>query len=385
MNLEPILSAAVDRGTIACASAFVANSKGLITSACAGIRDPAKGAALAPDSIFQLASMTKAVTSVAAMQLVEQGRLALDAPIGGVLPQLADAQVITGFDEAGKPKLRAAARPITLRHLLTHTSGLGYGFMNETIVRAQMVDGVGPAPGSLASLVAPLLFDPADQWEYGVSTDWVGLAVEAVAGMKLGDWMTQHIFGPLGMRDTGFAVSSEQTARRAALLARTPEGGLMPFPVEIGGGDAAEFHSGGGGLYGAGGDYIRFQRMILNNGSLDGATILKPETVAEMSRNQIGAIRAGNMRSIVPAFAHDYDIFPGQLTGWGLGFAINPENGPNGRAPGSLAWAGIANTYYWIDPARDVAGLVLMQFAPFGDDQALALFGAVEQAVYAAS
>jgi CubicO group peptidase (beta-lactamase class C family) len=383
MNLQPILSAAVDSGKIACASAFIANSEGMIASACAGVCDPASGATLEADSIFQLASMTKAVTSVAAMQLVEQLKLSLDAPIGALLPQLDKAQVITGFDDRGRPQLRPAKRAITLRHLLTHTSGLGYGFMNETMVRAQSANGEAPAPGSLASLVSPLLFDPGEQWEYGVSTDWVGLAVEAASGMDLGAWMGHHIFGPLDMTDTGFALDPAQTARRAALLGRTPDGGLMPFPIEIGGGDAAEFRSGGGGLMGTGGDYIRFLRMILNRGSLDGAQILKPETVVEMSRNQIGAIRAGAMRSIVPAFAHDFDPFPDQHTGWGLGFAINPETGPYGRSPGSLAWAGIANTFYWIDPARDIAGVVLMQFAPFGDPHALAVYGAVEEAVYA--
>jgi methyl acetate hydrolase len=325
--------------------------------------------------------MTKAIVSVAAMQLVERGSLSLDASLGTLLPELADPQVITGFDAAGAVQLRPAKGPITLRHLLTHTSGFGYEFMNQTMLDARGPTG-SPPPGTKAALISPLLFDPGERWEYGISTDWVGLAVEAASGQRLDAYLSDHVFGPLGMTDTSFFPNAEQSTRRAALCLRDGSGGSTPFPVEIGGGPDVEVLSAGGGLYSTGPDYMRFLRMILNGGTLDGATVLKPETVAEMSRNQIGSIRAGSMDSINLMFALPNDPFPNQHSGWGLGFLINPEKGPNGRAADSLAWAGIANTYYWIDPASDVAGLILMQYLPFGDPAALNLYGAFEQAVY---
>jgi methyl acetate hydrolase len=381
MSIQSILDRAIESGSIAGATAFVGNRKATISSYAAGVADPTTGAPMQIDTIFQIASMTKAVTSVAAMQLVEQGRLSLDAPIETLLPALASPQVITGFDEAGGVMLRPAARSITLRHLLTHTSGLGYAFMSADMLRAYGPSGP-PTPGSIASVTSPLLFDPGDEWEYGVSTDWVGFAVEAVSGQSLGQYMVDHIFKPLGMEDTGFTLSPAQMARRVAMLSRVEDGGLTPFPIEIGGGSQADFEGGGGGLMSSGPDYLRFTRMILNQGSLDNATILKRETVAEMSLNQIGRLRAGAMKTIMPMFSHPYDAFPGMHSGWGLGFLINPEAGPNGRAAGSLAWAGIANSYYWIDPASDVTGVLMMQCLPFADPSALALYAEFERAVY---
>jgi methyl acetate hydrolase len=382
MNIQTILDRAIESGTIAGATAFVGNRAGTISSHAAGLSDPATGAPMKLDTIFQIASMTKAITSVAAMQLVEEGRLSLDAPIEAILPELANQQVITGFDDAGNAILRPATRPITLRHLLTHTSGFGYAFMSADMLRAFGPAGP-PAASTIASIKAPLLFDPGERWEYGVSTDWVGRAVEAASGQSLGNYIAETILGPLGMADTGFRLSDAQIARRATLLSRGEDGAFTPFPAEMNGVPNAEFDSGGGGLMSSGPDYLRFARMILNGGSLDGVTILKPETIAEMSRNQIGPLRAGQMDSVMPVLSHPYDGFPGMHSGWGLGFLINPEAGPNGRAPGSLAWAGIANSFYWIDPANDITGVLMLQFLPFGDPDALALYAAFERAVYA--
>lgn len=219
MSIQTILDRAVESGAIAGAAAFVGNRAGTLAAHSAGIADPATGAPMQGDTLFQIASMTKAITSVAAMQLVEQGQLSLDGPIGTILPALANPQVITGFGAAGMAELRPATRPITLRHLLTHSSGLGYAFMNADMLRAYGPDGP-PAPGSIASVTAPLLFDPGDRWEYGVSTDWVGFAVEAVSGQSLGAYMADHILKPLGMADTGFALSDAQMARRAVMLSR---------------------------------------------------------------------------------------------------------------------------------------------------------------------
>ena len=381
MKIDHILNRAIESGRIAGATAFVGNRAGLIASHAAGLANPPASTAMNTDTIFQIASMTKAITSVAAMQLVEQGRCSLDAPVSELLPVLANASVITGFDDDNAVVTRPAARPVTLRHLLTHTSGLGYPFMSADIARSFALSGP-PAPGSIASITVPLLFDPGTAWEYGVSTDWVGLAIEAVTGMSLGAYMTEAIFDPLGMTDTAFALDRNQQARRAAMMSRSGDGTLQPFAAELGGGATAEFEGGGGALMCSGGDYMRFLRMLLNNGTLDRKKILRAETVAEMTRNQIGTLRAGAMASVVPQFSHPYDGFPEMHTGWGLGFLINPETGRNGRAAGSLAWAGIANCYYWFDPTSDIAAVLMMQFLPFGDPAALDLYAAFERAVY---
>jgi CubicO group peptidase (beta-lactamase class C family) len=316
------------------------------------------------------------------MQLVEQGRLALDADIGALLPELANPQVITGFADDGTVQTRPANGPITLRHLLTHTSGMGYDFIHAAQRRAR---GANPPPaGSKAALRTPLLFDPGAEWAYGVNTDWVGLAVEAASGMMLGDWLARHVTGPLGMAETHFAAHDVPADRLVPLHARGEGGALAPMPLWIGGGPKAEFQAGGAGLVSTAADYLKFTRMLLNGGSLDGARILQPATVADMTRNQIGPLRAGVMETTMPAFAHRVDWFPDQHTGWGLGFMINPEAGPDGRLAGSQAWAGICNTYYWFDPEADVAAVLMMQLLPFADPGALAVLAAFERAVYAA-
>jgi CubicO group peptidase (beta-lactamase class C family) len=334
------------------------------------------GAAMQPNTLFQIASMTKALVSVGAMQLVEQGRLALDAPIGAVLPELADPRVLTGFDAAGRPQTRSAATTLTLRHLLTHTSGFGYSFIHPEVLQYYAATGM-PAAGSLDTIRMPLMFDPGSRWEYGVSTDWVGRAIEAVTGQRLGEYLAANVFTPLGMVDTAFRDALPDGA--ALVHARTPDGGLQVIPVFLGGG---EFDMGGGGLTSTAPDYARFLQMMLRGGELDGARVLQPETVAEMGRNQIGDLRAGYMGTAMPELAQPYDTFPDQHTGWGLGFLINPEPGPNGRSPGSLAWAGIFNSYYWIDPVKGVAGVFMSQLSPFGDPRALDMFAALERMAY---
>lgn len=335
------------------------------------------GAAMREDTIFQIASMTKALVTVGAMQLVEQGRLSLDAPIGDVLPELADPQVLTGFAADGQPESRPAAVPLTLRHLLTHTSGFGYAFVHPEILRYYGAVGM-PKAGSLDTIRMPLMFDPGTRWEYGVGIDWAGLAIEAVTGQRLGEYLQQHVFAPLGMTHTAFRDALPEGA--AKVHVRTPEGALQPLPVFLGGG---EFDMGGGGLSSTAPDYARFVRAMLRGGELDGTRVLKAETVAEMGRNQIGELRAGYMGTAMPEMSRPFDTFPDQHTGWGLGFLINPEQGPNGRAPGSLAWAGVFNSYYWIDPASGVAGVFMSQLSPFGDQGALDMFGALERMAYA--
>lgn len=332
---------------------------------------------MALETKCQIASMTKALASVAAMQLVEKGKLELDAPIGPLLPDLAEPDILTGFDDAGVPQTRKAKEPITLRHLLTHTAGLGYFFVHGDILRYYMHAGI-PEPGQRKGIEMPLMFEPGERWEYSVATDWVGLAVEAASGLRLRDYLTRNILEPLGMIDTAFHDAPPEGL--ASVHVRKSGGGFEISPMFIPNG---EFDSGGGGLVSTAADYARFLRAMLRGGELDGNRILSSETVNEMGRNQIGELRAGFMDSSMPELAGPFDNFPDMHTGWGLGFLLNPERGPNGRAPNSMAWAGIFNSYYWIDRQSDRAGVFITQLSPFGDSGALEAFGALERLAFA--
>ncbi|MFC0588736.1 serine hydrolase domain-containing protein [Novosphingobium aquiterrae] len=356
---------------------MIVDRDGVRYSKALGVTAVEDGTPVTEDTPFQIASMTKALATVAALQQVEAGRLSLDGPIGDILPELADAQVLTGFDSAGQPQTRSAARPITLRHLLTHTAGFGYFFIHPELLQYFAAVGM-PEPGSMAGIRTPLLYDPGDKWEYSVSIDWAGLAVEAVTGSRLGDYMSEHLFAPLGMTGTGFHDSLPAGA--AQVHVHDESGALKVQPMFLGGG---EYHNAGGGLIGTAPDYARFVRMVLNGGELEGQRVLSQATIAEMSSNQIGSIRAGYMGSAMPHLAPPFDGFPGQHTGWTLGFLTNPEPGPNGRSAGSLNWAGIFNSYYWIDPAKGLGGVFMSQLSPFGDPGALACFGALERMAYA--
>lgn len=356
---------------------LIADRDGVRYAEAFGAADASSGRAMEVGTLFQIASMTKAVVAVAAMRLVEQGRLSLDAPIGEVVPELASPHVLTGFAVDGAPETRAATRAITLRHLLTHTAGFGYAFVQAEVLGYFAAAGM-PETGSRKMLDHPLLFEPGERWEYGVGIDWAGQAIERVTGGDLGTYLEEAVLGPLGMRDTAFRDTLPDDAARVHV--RKPGGGFEAVPMYIGGG---EFQMGGGGLTSTAPDYARFVRMVLRGGELDGASVLKAETIAEMSRNHVAPLRAGYMASAMPELAPPYDTFPDQHTGWGLSWLINPEPGPAGRSPNSLAWAGIFNSYYWIDPTAGIAGVFMCQLSPFGDSQALAAFAELERMAYA--
>lgn len=342
-----------------------------------GVRRLGAPEPMAPDTVVWIASMTKAIVATAAMRLVEAGRLDLDAPAAEVVPALAAVQVLEGFDEAGQPRLRAPKRAVTLRHLLTHTSGLPYEMWSAETIRARKAMGLPPMPtGKLAALGLPLLFDPGEGWTYGIGLDWVGRMVEATSGQRLGAHLQETILGPLGMTDTAFRLRDDMRARLASVHARGRDGALMPTDMVVE--QDPEFESGGGGLYSTARDYVRFARMILNGGRHGQERLLKPETVAEMARDQIRPLAVAPMRSAVPAATNDVDFFPGQACGWGLSFLVNREPTPQGRSAGGLAWAGLANTYYWIDHGRGTAGVFLSQVMPFFDARAVALFRGFE-------
>ena len=327
------------------------------------------------DGIFSIASMTKAVTTVAALQLVEQGKVSLDEPVARHLKQLANLEVLDGFDAAGKPRLRAAATPVTLRHLLTHTSGFCYDVWDGDAFRYTSSHPADTGkPG-------PLMFEPGKRWQYGTGVDWAGRLVEAVSGLTLEEYFQQKIFRPLGMEDTSYLLPAAKFDRLVSRYHREAGGSLQqddrkpPTPPTA--------FNGGGGLFSTAGDYVRFMQMILNRGKGPGGTpILQAVTVQSMMVNQIGPLSAGKMKSFEPTLSSDVDIQPGYTEKWGLGFLINTTAYAGGRSAGSLAWAGLNNTYYWIDPKRRRCAVILMQYLPFVDKEAVGLLNEFEVAAY---
>ncbi|HLY78984.1 MAG TPA: serine hydrolase domain-containing protein, partial [Caulobacteraceae bacterium] len=318
---------------------------------------------------------TKAITTAAALQLVEEGRVGLDDPVGELLPTLATPKVLKRFDGEAKPVLEAARAPITLRHLLTHTSGHGYEFCSDALTR--YVEAMGPYPRGVGP-DAPLLFEPGSGWTYGIGTDWTGQLIAAVTGEGLDAYLQRRIFAPLGMSETGFAVREDQRGRRASMHARGADGSLSPMAFDMP--PPPHFGMGGGGLYSTAGDYLKFLDAILAGGGpiLSGASVAAMRT-SEWEGEEVGVLPSAN-----PTLCAGYDPLPGAIKRWGLGFLIDPQPGPNGRSAGSLAWAGLGNCYYWADPAASAAGVFLAQHFPFGDPAALAAFAAFERAVYGA-
>ena len=382
-TIDAALKAAIDAGTVPGVVAMATTANGPIYEGAFGVRRLGDAPAMTLDTVFRIASMTKAITCVAAMQLVEQGKLSLDDPVPPIDPGLSSPQVLDGFDAAGRPILRPAKRPITLKHLMTHTAGFCYGQWNADLSRCiAALDMPLMATGKLAAMRMPLMFDPGERWEYGINIDWIGRLVEEASGQKLDAYFAEHITGPLGMTDTGFAVTAEQRARQVSVHQRAPDGSLTPQPFEPP--MEREFLAGGGGLYSTAGDYLAFLQMLLRGGTLNGRQIIKPETVALMGENHIGDLPAGVLKTNNPPLTNDVDFFPGQPVRWGLGYMLTLDPGPNGRNAGSVTWAGIFNTYYWLDPKRQLAGVIMTQILPFADHDAVALYGAFERGVYAA-
>ncbi|WP_342725327.1 serine hydrolase domain-containing protein [Bradyrhizobium sp. B097] len=362
--------------------AIAATGKDVIYEGAFGKRDLSKSDPMTADSVFWIASMTKAVTCAGAMQLVEQGKLSLDEPIGKLLPDLAAVQVLDGFDAKGEPKLRPAKGPITLRKLMTHTAGFCYDLWNADMGKYMEKTGTpGIISCSNAALKTPLASDPGTRWEYGINIDFVGKAVEAASGKKLDAYLRDNMFAPLGMSDTGFKISDDMRKRLVGMHARGEDGALAAIPFELE--QNPEFHMGGGGLYSTAADYLKFCQMILNKGKGNGNQVLKAETVATMGQNHIGDLTVGKMTSAAPPFTNDVDLWPDIVKKWGLSFLINTAKTPEGRSAGSLAWAGLANTYYWIDPSRDVCGVILTQLLPFADKHSLEAFAGFEKGIYA--
>ena len=347
----------------------------------AGLRRLGEDAAMTSDSVLALFSCSKAITATAALQLVEEGRLDLDAPARLHAPEIAEVQVLEGFADDGAPILRAPRREITTRMLMLHTAGFGYDFFNPTLARLTRERGqANPRMGTKAGLQAPLLFDPGEQWEYGLGIDWCGQVIEGVCGASLDKVLAERIFAPLGMTSTGFVMTPQMRARRASMHARGRDGRLIPIDFELPA--TPEVFMGGGALFGTAPDYMRFLRMWLNDGAGEHGRELKPETVAMASLPGLGDLRVKPLPGVNRALTHDAEFFPGMPKSWALSFLVNLEDAPTGRPAGSLAWAGLANLYYWIDRKNGVAGFWAAQAFPFCHPTATKSFTAFETGVY---
>ena len=376
--IDASLRAAIERKEVPGIVALITDRKGVLYENAFGVADVATKRPLTRDALFRIASMTKPVTSVALMQLVEQGKIALDDPAEKYLPELKNPQVIESFNAAtGDYKLRPASRPPTVRQMLTHTSGLGYPF-TSVIWRD-----FKPRAGETYAFGGPMLFDPGERWNYSTSTDVTGRLVEVVSGQKLEDYFREHIFIPLKMNDTSYNVPEAKGPRLAAQQQR--DGARMDGPVVLQipplVGLTIANPIGGGGLASTAEDYGRFMRMFLNGGALDGVRVLKAETVELMSQNQIGAVSVPALKTALPRSA-DFTFIADGRDKWGLGFLITVDQVPGKRSPGSLSWGGINNTYFWIDPARGIGGTIMMQYLPFADPKALAVYDTFERGAY---
>lgn len=355
--------------------AMAASERKILYAGAFGKRDNS-GIPAALDSIFSIASMVKAITTVAALQLVEQGKVSLDEPTSKHLPQLANLNVLEGFDAAGKPSFRPAKTPVTLRHLLTHISGFCYDSWHKEMFRYQAQQGA-PDPNK----PNPLMFEPGTRWQYGQSVDWAGRMVEAVSGVTLENYFQERILRPLEMVDTSFNLPPSKFERMVSRHHRENGGPIQQFPRKDP--PPTKVFNGGAGIYSTSGDFVRFMQMILNRGAgPKNARILQPKTVSSMMTNQIGELTAGKMKSFNPDRSADVDMHPGHTEKWGFGFLINLSPYAGGRSAGSLAWAGLYNTFYWIDPKRQRCAVIMMHFLPFVDKEAMGLLGDFERDVY---
>lgn len=380
-EIDQALEAAVAEGlTVGCVG-LVADRDGVIHASAHGRRSAGAADPMTLDTVFQLASMTKAIGTAAALRLVEQGRLSLDTPVEEVLPDFAALQIFEGFD-GETPRFRPRRRPCTIRHLMTHTAGLAYDSWSHEQARLCRQLGVERRKAGRRGLMAfPFHREPGEKWEYSVATDWLGLAVEAAAGEPIEPFLSREIFELLGMTATDARFRTDMADRRAAVHAPRAEGGFDALDIDI---SAPDYVSMGGGLKGTGPDYLRFCRMILGGGALDGRRVLAPESVQAMSENAIGALRLTTLPTANAAVTAPLEIFPGVEKSFTLGFMRNETDMPGKRRAGSLCWAGIFNTHYWIDPSAGIAAVLMMQQSPFLSAEAVETYDAFERAVYAA-
>jgi len=382
-GIDDLLRRATDASRIPGVVAAVRTGAGVVYEGAFGRRAIHRPAPMTPDTVFWLASLAQPITAVAAMQLVDRGLLSLDEPAARCCEELAQARVLAGFDPAGRPQLRPPRRPVTLRQLLSHTSGFGLEIWNRDLGRYQSATSTPSVmSGRVAALRLPLVADPGEAWEYGIGLDWAGRMIERATRQPLGEQLRESLFEPLGMADTGFHLDASRRGRLAKIHNRAEDGALEPTEIEMP--PEPEFEQGGFGLYATVGDLLRFAGLLLRGGEIDGRRLLRPETVDAIGSNQGGALRPKPLRTAMAALSNDAG-FPGNAThAWGLGFLVHEAPSAHGRSEGSLGAAGLANAFLWIDRKRQVAGVLATQILPYHDAQAVGLFEAFESAVYRA-
>jgi methyl acetate hydrolase len=347
--------------------AMLTDRKGNIYEGAVGKRELGKDQPMSLDSVMAIFSTTKAITGVALMQLVEEGKVSLDDKAKKYVPEIAEIEVLEGFDAAGAPKLRPPKSDITLGQLMLHTAGFSYEFFSADDLKYRTHSGIPTVvSGTFASVRTALQFDPGEAWGYGVNIDWVGKAVEAVRGKRLGEVMKERIFNPLGMNDIGFVMSPAMQSRRVTLHDRAMDGKLTPLP-DLVLPQPPEMDMGGHGLYATVGEYMKFIRMMLNDGDGPHGRVLKAETVDRMSQNGLGHLKVGGWPTSIPSLTNAGEFFPGLSKSWAYTFMVNDEAAPTGRPAGSLMWAGLGNLYYWIDRQNGIGGYWGSQILPFQD------------------
>ncbi len=370
--ISSVLKAATDRGDVPGVAVAVVNKDGVLYNEAFGKSRTLTSTPMAKDTIFNMASMTKPVTSIAIMMLVDEGKLKIDDEVAKYLPKWKDPLVISKFNEADASyETRPAKRPITIRHLLTHTSGIGYGFSSPTLTKIM-------AKEKKAELDLPLLFDPGESWAYGASTRVLGHLVEAISGQKIDAFLTSRILQPLGMHDTSYLVPTEKISRVVAVNARGTDGKFVerPMPATL----PAQVQ-GDGGLYGTTTDYGLFLRMLLNRGTLNGKRILSERSVKTIFENHMGSVVVQPQESANQTLSRNFPVGAGKDR-WGLGFQLAAEKQADRRSPGSGTWAGIFNTHFFIDPSKEIGVVVMMQTLPFYDEASMKVYAGVEEAVY---
>jgi methyl acetate hydrolase len=380
-ELERILSDAVAAEHVPFVVGMTGNSTGTIWSGAAG--NARAGVPAQVDTVFRIFSMTKAVGSTAAMILVDRGKLNPDTPVAEVLPEFGRKQVLEGFDADGKPRMRPPRTQATVRHLATHTSGLTYEFWNTDMPRYMQATGLPSIlSGQRAGLDYPLLFDPGTRWDYGIGIDWLGQVVERVDGRTIDRFCREEILEPLGMRDTRFEPEPDLLPRLATVRMRGEDGHFADF--ELAPPAKPDFYGMGHALYSTAPDYMRFLRMFLNRGQLDGRRILSEAGLKSMLANQIGNIPIPLLKTAAPPVTADAEFFPGRKKTHSLAFQRIEEDVPGMRSAGSQFWAGVCNTHFWFDPAKDVAGLIMTQTLPFAEPRFMGLYEAFEKGAYRA-
>jgi methyl acetate hydrolase len=372
-DLTAYLQGAVDRQDIPGAVALVVNRDRVVYHEAFGKLNEKNNVPMPKDAIFNIASMTKPVTSVAIMMLVEEGKIRLDDEASKYLPSLASLPVLAAVDvKGGTYATKPARRPITIRQLLTHTSGIGYGFSDAGVALAQQK--LRAQDGE-----APLVHEPGARWTYGASTKVLGDIIVRITGRPLDQYVAARILQPLGMTDTSYAVPAAKRARVVTVHSRVDGRWVeaansdAPPPVTI---------RGDGGLYSTASDYALFIRALLNGGTLGQALLIRPQTLRDMTRNQIGSLVVPLQPSTNLALSKPFPLGAGRDK-WGLGFQLATTRDRKARSVGSYSWAGIYNTEFWVDPQKRIGAVLMMQALPFYDEKAIETLKGFEQRVYA--